>query len=306
MSRNQAQIDGYLEKLLKQREREIDRLYMDRLNAIRAQIAKMYERYAKGETLTYFDMTKYNRLEKQMDQIKKEMKQTYRELGLIIYKSMEEQYLENYFRTAFLLEYEAQRKMGFGQFNPDVVEEAINNPIAGLTLNEILEKNRQAIIWRLRQEITQGLIAGESYQKMSKRIRAALGGDRAKALTVAWTEAGRAQILGRLRAVDQAEEYLDNVERVWDAALDRRTRPSHRTLDGQVADEDGYFHYGGMRSKGPHLWGVARMDVRCRCTVRVQIAGEQPSVRRARRDDGSTEIIPWTNYEDWYKNRIGG
>lgn len=303
MTRTQAQIDEYLEKLLEQREKEIDRIYLDQLKAIREQIAEMYERYAKGETLTYADMMKYNRLEKQLELIREELQKIYKEVGQVIFKSIEEQFLENYFRTAYLLEYEAQQKMGYGRSIPDVVEEVIQNPIAGLTLNEILEKNRQAITWRIRQEITQGLIAGESYQKMAQRIRSALGGDRSKALTVAWTEAGRAQILGRLEAIEQAEEYIE-VERVWDAALDRRTRPAHRVLDGQKADEEGYFHYRGMRAKGPHLWGVARMDIRCRCTVRVQIEGEQPSVRRARRDDGSTEIIPWTNYEDWYKNRI--
>lgn len=304
MTRTQAQIDEYLEKLLEQREKEIDRIYLDQLKAIREQIAEMYERYAKGETLTYADMMKYNRLEKQLELIREELQKIYKEVGQVIFKSIEEQFLENYFRTAYLLEYEAQQKMGYGRSIPDVVEEVIQNPIAGLTLNEILEKNRQAITWRIRQEVTQGLIAGESYQKMAQRIREVLGSDRNKALTVVWTEAGRAQILGRLKAIEKAEEYFE-VERVWNATLDRRTRPTHRALDGQKADEEGYFHFRGMRAKGPHLWGVARMDIRCRCTVRVQILGEEPRVRRARKDDGSSEIIPWTSYEDWYKNRIG-
>jgi len=304
MTRTQAQIDEYLEKLLEQREKEIDRIYLDQLKAIREQIAEMYERYAKGETLTYADMMKYNRLEKQLELIREELQKIYKEVGQVIFKSIEEQFLENYFRTAYLLEYEAQQKMGYGRSIPDVVEEVIQNPIAGLTLNEILEKNRQAITWRIRQEVTQGLIAGESYQKMAQRIREVLGSDRNKALTVVWTEAGRAQILGRLKAIEKAEEYF-KVERVWNATLDRRTRPTHRALDGQKADEEGYFHFRGMRAKGPHLWGVARMDIRCRCTVRVQILGEEPRVRRARKDDGSSEIIPWTSYEDWYKNRIG-
>lgn len=304
MTRTQAQIDEYLEKLLEQREKEIDRIYLDQLKAIREQIAEMYERYAKGETLTYADMMKYNRLEKQLELIREELQKIYKEVGQVIFKSIEEQFLENYFRTAYLLEYEAQQKMGYGRSIPDVVEEVIQNPIAGLTLNEILEKNRQAITWRIRQEVTQGLIAGESYQKMAQRIREVLGSDRNKALTVVWTEAGRAQILGRLKAIEKAEEYF-KVERVWNATLDRRTRPTHRALDGQKADEEGYFHFRGMRAKGPHLWGVARMDIRCRCTVRVQILGEEPRVRRARKDDGPSEIIPWTSYEDWYKNRIG-
>lgn len=304
MTRTQAQIDEYLEKLLEQREKEIDRIYLDQLKAIREQIAEMYERYAKGETLTYADMMKYNRLEKQLELIREELQKIYKEVGQVIFKSIEEQFLENYFRTAYLLEYEAQQKMGYGRSIPDVVEEVIQNPIAGLTLNEILEKNRQAITWRIRQEVTQGLIAGESYQKMAQRIREVLGSDRNKALTVVWTEAGRAQILGRLKAIEKAEEYF-KVERVWNATLDRRTRPTHRALDGQKADEEGYFHFRGMRSKGPHLWGVASMDIRCRCTVRVQVFGEEPTVRRARKDDGPSEIIPWTSYEDWYKNRIG-
>src|SRR5690606_37764141 len=208
MTRTQAQIDEYLEKLLEQREKEIDRIYLDQLKAIREQIAEMYERYAKGETLTYADMMKYNRLEKQLELIREELQKIYKEVGQVIFKSIEEQFLENYFRTAYLLEYEAQQEMGYGRSIPDVVEGVIQNPIAGLTLNEILEKDRQAITWRIRQAVTQGLIAGESYQKMAQRIREVLGSDRNKALTVVWTEAGRAQILGRLKAIEKAEEYF--------------------------------------------------------------------------------------------------
>ncbi|MFJ7662407.1 hypothetical protein ACIQXW_08400 [Lysinibacillus sp. NPDC097162] len=33
------------------------------------------------------------------------------------------------------------------------------------------------------------------------------------------------------------------------SSLDTRVRKSHRKLDGQTADKDGYYHYGKWKSK---------------------------------------------------------
>jgi len=48
------------------------------------------------------------------------------------------------------------------------------------------------------------------------------------------------------------------------------------------------------------LGGPAEEVINCRCTYTGVIAGYEPEARRAR-DEG---IIPYTNYKDWFANRI--
>lgn len=302
---NQQDLDKYLDTLIDKAETESDRIYAKALKDTRKELSLIYEKYETDGVLTLNDMTKYNRLDKLMDQYIVILSDTYNDVYRLSQSTMEQQLTENYFRTAFLMEFEAQKKLGFGQLNPKVIEESFRNPISGLTLKETLEKNRDQVIYKVKQEITQGLVKGESYAKMAKRLTKTFEGDAYKSRRVVRTEAHRAQQLGRLHSIEQAEKYVET-ERVWDASLDGTTRESHRQLDGQVANEDGLFEINGLTAEAPGMFGDPAEDINCRCTVRVQVSGRQPSVRRARNDDGSTSVIPWTNYEDWYENRIGG
>jgi SPP1 gp7 family putative phage head morphogenesis protein len=304
MTKNFDDLDKHLDKLISTSESRVVKVYSEANKFIRKQLADMYEKFEVNGSLTLADMTVYNRLRKQLDTINAELVGVYNQTFKLAQGTMEEQYLENYFRTAFLLEFETQKRLGFQIVNPVVIEAMINNPISGLTLKEILEKNRNAVVYKLQQEITSGLIHGESYSKMMKRVVGVLDGDLTKAQRVVRTEAGRAQSLARNDSIEQAQKYSTNITKVWDATLDTHTRKRHQQLDGKEADQDGFFTCEGYKAKAPRLFGVASLDINCRCSVRPQVNGRQPSVRRARNEDGTTSVIPWTNYEDWYKNRI--
>jgi len=101
---------------------------------------------------------------------------------------------------------------------------------------------------------------------------------------------------------------------------------------------DGYFHFKGMKAKGPTMWGVAKMDINCRCVKIKLIDGQLPAVRRGRdykdamyqkrltdlidkyMEDGYTyakayqkadkEVLPpnkvttFKTYEEWSKNSV--
>ena len=301
--KNQQDLDKILDRLVKKTENRIDAIYAKRLTNILAEIGLMYEKYEVNGVLTMADMSKYNRLSKSMDVIIGELIGTYNEVHAVTQMTMKESYLEAYFRQAFLMEYEAGKKLGFGTISTAVVTAAIENPIEHLKLPAILERNRAAVIYKIQQEITEGLLGGESYQKIATRIRKRVDVDRNKAMLVARTESGRAQSIAKLDSYKQAKKYAD-VEKIWDAALDKRTRTEHQVLDGQKADKDGLFHYKGYTAEAPKLFSVSFLDINCRCSLRVQVNGREPAVRRVRNEDGTTSVIPWQNYSDWYKNRI--
>lgn len=302
--KNQNELDKLLDKIVKKAESNLDKVYAKRLKNIMAELTMIYEKYEVDGSLTMAEMTKFNRLQKSMNFMIGELAAIYKEAYKLTQTTMEESYLETYFRQAYLMEFEAQAKLGFGAISKETLKAAITNPVEFLTLPAVMERNRAHVIYKIQQEITEGLLAGESYGKMAKRVRERLDIDKRKAQLIARTEAGRAQSLAKEASYQQASKYVD-VVKTWDAALDRRTRSSHQSLDGQNADEDGLFYASGASAPQPRLFGIAKEDIQCRCAVRMSVNGRQPEIRRARLEDGSTVVIPYTTFNDWKESRIG-
>jgi uncharacterized protein with gpF-like domain len=88
--------------------------------------------------------------------------------------------------------------------------------------------------------------------------------------------------------------------KVWQATLDNKTRDSHQDMDCQKVklDEMFIFQSGdnkGDETEGPGLSGIPEEDINCRCVMREEIVGYEPSIRGAR-DEGN---IPYQTYEEW-------
>ena len=302
--KNQQELDKYIDKIIRNAEKETTRIYAQRFKEIQKEISSIYEDYEEDGKLTLAQMTKYNRLDKSLDFIINELLKAQDGAYRLAQKTMKEVFLENYFRTAYLMEFESQRRLGFGSLSNNLVEAAVENPIDKLKLPAVKSRNRKQIVDRVRSEISQGLARGSSYRQMSKIVRNAVEFDAYKARTVVATEAHRTQTEGRYRSMKQASKYVD-VQKTWDSTLDSDTRPAHRRLDGEVIDLDEDFRSdAGGRGKAPGHMHNAADDIHCRCSVVTVVNGKRPEVRRERLEDGSTKVIPYTNYEDWYKNRI--
>lgn len=299
MTRTQQEIDKLLDQMITDAEKNLDKAFSERMKDILAQIATMYEKYSVEGELTLAQMSKLNRLNEELKSITEMITSHYEYVSKAIQELMENQYLQNYLRSAFLYEYQAQVSMGFTVPSSKLIRAAIRNPIPKLTLPEIMKVHRNQIVNDISIQITQGLLAGEDYSRMAKRITKVVDFSRTKARRVARTEAGRVRSEARLEAGEQASKYA-KLDKVWNATLDTHTRNSHRKLDGKKADEEGFFHIRGLKAKGPHLFFVASEDVNCRCSVIYLVNGEYPEVRRAR-VDGKNVVIPYQSYEDWEK-----
>jgi len=133
-----------------------------------------------------------------------------------------------------------------------------------------------------------------------------LENDAVKSKRVVQTEAHRVREESKQQSYEKAAKMGIEFEKVWVSTLDSRTRKDHQKLDGQIADKDGYFHIGRFKTKSPGNFGIASEDINCRCTTITRLKGIDKSndVRRAKDEEGKSKIIPYTNYEDFYKNRI--
>jgi SPP1 gp7 family putative phage head morphogenesis protein len=297
---NQQDIDRMLDKMIEQAEKDIDVVFAERLKAVHDHIAKLYRKYSDGEGISRTDIYKYNRFESEMEFLKQNIQGDYKDLYRRIDKLMKSSYVENYLRSGQLYEFTAQTPMQYTIPSAATVNQAILNPIKELTLSSLMNQHRNEIIRNIRLEIAQGIQAGEDYASMARRIEDTVGFSSVKAKRVARTEAGRVQSVSRLDSGEQASKYAD-FKKVWNATLDARVRKAHRVLDDKEADANGFFHYRGHRAKAPHLFGVARLDINCRCSILFLVNGKRPELRRARNDDGSTSVIKYQSFDNWYK-----
>jgi SPP1 gp7 family putative phage head morphogenesis protein len=300
------QFDKQSDKLSDLTEKELIKAYSLSLKEIRGYMAEVYEKYGTPDGLPYSEMQRYNRMKSLEEQIKKILFELTGKNAKTLEQTLKDIYELSYYSTGFALESESQVKLSYAMINKEVVNQSVQNPISGLTLNDRLEKNRIELIYRVRQEITQGLILGESYQKIAKRLKDTFEGDVKKSIRVAQTEAHRIKNTARYESLQHAQAKGIELKKVWVSTLDKKTRDRHRSLDGQKVDVDQPFKSGGAEAMYPSGFGVASQDVNCRCTFISVLDGFEPTVRASRGEDGKTKVIPYTTYEDWHKARIKG
>lgn len=134
-----------------------------------------------------------------------------------------------------------------------------------------IPKDRRWNKRKIRAEITQSILQGESIPKAAKRLQNVAGMDQAAAIRNARTAITGAQNAGR---ADQykaaAEKGIDLMQR-WVAALDGRTRDSHRALDGKLINVGGVFP-NGLRYPGDPEGDPSEV-YNCRCRMVAHLTG---------------------------------
>lgn len=112
-------------------------------------------------------------------------------------------------------------------------------------------------------EISRGIATSLPYSDIARNISNASAAPLARANTIARTEGHRIQQTSTVDAQNTAKSKGADVVKQWDAALDGRTRDSHRMVDGEIRELDKPFSNGLMFPGDPS--GSAAEVVNCRC-----------------------------------------
>lgn len=212
------------------------------------------------------------------------------------------QYEDRYYFNMYQVEKELGIKMDFALLDHKEVIRAINMPIGNITLPDRLKyKNKQKLEKAIRETLIQSAVKGSSYGELARDLTKELEIDYKKALTIMRTEGGRLASIGNLDGIEEVEELGIDIDKQWLATLDTRTRDAHAELDGQIADEEGYFEINGYQAEGPHLFGVPELDINCRCDVISVVNGIKPDYRR---DGISKSVIEFQDYNSWLEHRL--
>lgn len=159
-----------------------------------------------------------------------------------------------------------------------------------------LGENVNLLKKRVANNISRGIAQGQSYSDIAKNIAVGMVGNYARmnggalynAMRITRTEAHRISQQAAYDALKKAKNNGADVVKQWDATLDKRTRPSHARVDGEIRELDEPFSNGLMRPGDPR--GRAVEVINCRCVL----------LQRARR-----AVSKETSYQKWNNETSG-
>ena len=151
---------------------------------------------------------------------------------------------------------------------------------------------------KINSAMLQGVLQGDSIPKLSRRLEGVTNMNRSSAIRNARTYITGAENRGRVDSYKYAESLGIQLEQMWIATLDGRTRDSHRQLDGETAKVGEEFSNGCAYPGDPD--GPAEEIYNCRCTLIASLEKYGYSKQdMLGRKSGMTE----KDYEEWKRGK---
>ena len=282
--------------------KDLKKLYRRLMKEISERVAESYARYADPETgaIDYAVLHRDGMDARLLEEIMRSTGIASLEESRIIEQLAKESYAKCYDGMVSAVQRAAtddalqERLQTIRAVAPEVIAEAVHNPVNGLTLADRLEKKRGEIIYGIKQSVGVGLSQGDRYDTMTRRIAETLagadgaGGYYGKAVRIARTEAHRAREAGNsdAAAVLQEKAALAGYQMLkrWNTMKDERVRPNRRykTKHGWKSGKPGFYNHAAMdgveipldedfklpsgaSGPAPGKMGVAGEDINCRC-----------------------------------------
>lgn len=267
-------------------EKNIRYIYKNMMKEIQSYMSDAYDKFSKDEILN-MGMIQQNM---EYSRFIKEVEKTINDLAPKAYDEIRK-ISEEMYKVAFDGVVKAVDKSKNAKalhenlkgikVKPEVLKRNVENPVKGLTLSKVLESNRKQIIYDIRQEINSGLIVGDRFETMAKRIANKTNMSYRKAIRIVRTEAHRATESGSNDASNEIYDKMKNSDhdivmvKIWHSKKDSHVRhtskASHQEMDGQIVLQDEEFelysgsHKNGKTTPSPCQSGIACQDINCRC-----------------------------------------
>lgn len=142
---------------------------------------------------------------------------------------------------------------------------------------------------KMNSSLLQGILQGESMDKIARRILPIVDSNQAAAIRSARTMVTQAENKGRLDSYHELQEMGTIVKKRWIATADERTRESHLEMDGEEVDLDETFSNGLQYPADPD--GDPSEVYNCRCSMETVILGFMDA-------DGNVNYIDQSLHEE--------
>ena len=264
----------------------LEESYQKALNDINGVIAKLLARKDTENLQAIIYQLKYQRLLK--SEIERFLNALHTQNYQLIDDYLKDSYITAHIGTLFDLQ---------GQGVPLILPLNQEQMISAITLNSKLSAplynslgyDVEHLKINVVSEISRGIAQRLTYAEMARNLSAKTKLSKNRTLNIARTEGHRIQQEATYNLQARAKEKGAKIFKQWDSTLDRKTRPTHRELDGQMIGVNDYFHSsGGGKALYPGGFGDPKEDCNCRCCL-VQVAEWELS------DDAFTKMNGVTN-----------
>lgn len=206
-------------------------------------------------------------------------------------------YAEGMNFATYEIEHGAKVNTSFTLYNKNTVMELVANK-PDLLPQAAFDKAKDKA-WNSRHvtsAVTQAVLQGQTVPQLAASIAGIAAMDQRAAMKAARTAMTSAHSLGKLKGYERAADMGIGVKKQWLAALDSRTRGSHRHLDGETVKLDAEFSNGLKYPGDPD--GPASEVYNCRCTL-VPVIGdvEYDEVKRANK-------LSDMSYDEWKNEHL--
>lgn len=297
-------------------EKEIRKLYKAMLKDLQTFVSDTYVRYAQEDKLTFAMLQAAGYNARFLEEIEQRINVATPKAAKAL-----EQLVNDTYEFAWNSMVEGVAKSATSSLSdtfadaiavtPEQIRRAVQNPVSGLTLKDTLEKNRKEIVYSIKRTIGIGLMNGDRYTTMARRIAEQVDNDYKKAIRIARTETHRVREAGNHDAAVEVDNELQGtltglrMTKTWKTMKDERVRPqrrgkrgtskmgngpNHIILDGQTVLEDEDFDLmDGHTAPCPGSSGIAGHDINCRCYVsRKMMTDAEFFQKTGRHFDGTT------------------
>lgn len=317
-------------------EEKIKAMYRTLNDELTAYISKKYVQYADGDGRLYIAyLDAQNQRARFLREIANNVDSITPEVQEEITKLVNDTYKTSYKGMAEAFA-KAEKAGKFAEVvkdiaaNPNVLRQAVNNNISKLTLSPVLEKHRNEVIYQIQQELNIGLMQGDRYETMAKRISERVGVSYSKAMNIARTESHRNVESGFMDCAENLQSKMKGDSNLiyavtWRTMKDERVRPNqrrktkhgwkivkgkgsanHQQMEGVTIKVGELFDLGnGIKTKAPGQSGDAANDCRCRCfleynlmTVEEFAKATGKSVDKIKKQEDTTKFKPSTTFKD--------
>lgn len=275
-------------------EKKIRKIYKQLLKELNHFFADEYLKYSKDGILTVAMLQEKSRYAKFLEEIESHVNNLTPEIVALIKNTVEDTYTACYkgMSESVLKAKDTKSALNYLKdlnIRPEVMKRAIENPVSGLTLPDILEKNRKEVIYDIKQQVNIGLMNGDRYETTAKKVAERLDISYGKATNIVRTETHRVTESGFMDCAKDISDSLDGSGLVYTAAWrtmkDERVRPQHRyrtksgwktsisrnganhqKMEGVIIQVGDKFQLEpNVYAECPSTSGTARNDCRCRC-----------------------------------------
>lgn len=210
----------------------------------------------------------------------------------LINDSAKKAYCENFNYGTYQIERDLSLSTNFTLYN----EKSVRNINARAKVN--VTKDEAWHDKKVSSAITQGILQGESVDRIAGRMLGIGDMDFRAALRTARTTMTAAQNEGRLDSFERASDMGIEMQKTWIATLDDRVRESHAELDGETVPIDEPFSNGLMYPADPN--GDPAEVYNCRCTMIAQLKGFERDVT-----DSGLRPAQIGSYDEWKREHTG-